>query len=552
MGLNDFFFGAGELDDSAVFDEGPVIIRTINRFTKSIDTTAIDAFRQGVEITNTKFYDAGIVKIHAGEPGHVLTRTTVGENSAHQHDATFNDKYDVEPKSLLAQVSGSVHYSKRPHTCNTVVNLPSSYYDNYIRDGVIDATGVHSRKNEIGALDADNARSSAIIQDGNEITFNTSDRIGALYPVDAGITTTFVESTPALPGWHTLYQLDLTAEPNQDLTLNGSFTMGGKTWWAKGLIPYPSGSYRKYELVNGKGLRLSASADSLSGLEIWNPTSGFYLNSYNDRVFFLPFENVNVDPSRPVFVTAKFSSPRTLPIPAGSLDDSFWFGFIDCARNSSNVTSQERATYISAYQFNDTSVEYRKITWPSTTVASYVALFAPGGNNLYQDFCHGMKYETGSFSAYATVDTGSVTDITLFQTNVDLGLPLTPGTQGYGFYITLNVAASTVGSKGADVYLTNLTVQQYYSDDSIRYNSYSLSKLFSSDVVFRDLHRNVYTFSTAQVRDDAMSSAIADMEPSNESYVPPLQRSLSTGFTYDASLTGADSLAFGGLSYPRQ
>lgn len=59
------------------FYEGPKAI--VPEPTKSgIDTRLIDAFRQGVEITQQRHFDAGIVKIHAGEPGHVKRQTEFG------------------------------------------------------------------------------------------------------------------------------------------------------------------------------------------------------------------------------------------------------------------------------------------------------------------------------------------------------------------------------------------------------------------------------------------------------------------------------------------
>jgi hypothetical protein len=47
--------------------------------TGSIDTTLIDGFRQGVEITQAKhFYAGNSVRIHSGEPGHVLRKNFYG------------------------------------------------------------------------------------------------------------------------------------------------------------------------------------------------------------------------------------------------------------------------------------------------------------------------------------------------------------------------------------------------------------------------------------------------------------------------------------------
>lgn len=45
------------------------------------DTREIDAYRQGVEITRLRHYDAGVVKIHAGEPLHILRKNRFGMDS---------------------------------------------------------------------------------------------------------------------------------------------------------------------------------------------------------------------------------------------------------------------------------------------------------------------------------------------------------------------------------------------------------------------------------------------------------------------------------------
>jgi len=60
------------------FDEGPVVIRTAaGTNTSSINTSEIDRFRQGVEITQNK-HTLGLVKIYAGTPGHIVKPISYG------------------------------------------------------------------------------------------------------------------------------------------------------------------------------------------------------------------------------------------------------------------------------------------------------------------------------------------------------------------------------------------------------------------------------------------------------------------------------------------
>lgn len=73
----DFFSSISE--DVTYFDEGPdLYISQSVSSSNGINTSAIDAFRQGVEITLTKHYVSGTAKIYAGERGHVMRRNHYG------------------------------------------------------------------------------------------------------------------------------------------------------------------------------------------------------------------------------------------------------------------------------------------------------------------------------------------------------------------------------------------------------------------------------------------------------------------------------------------
>jgi hypothetical protein len=83
-----FFFNYLPKKDVLYFDDGEGIdvnerIKKSTQeqysLTGSIDTTLIDGFRQGVEITQAKhFYAGNSVRIHSGEPGHVLRKNFYG------------------------------------------------------------------------------------------------------------------------------------------------------------------------------------------------------------------------------------------------------------------------------------------------------------------------------------------------------------------------------------------------------------------------------------------------------------------------------------------
>jgi hypothetical protein len=66
---------------STAFDEGPsIMLNAIGINSSSINTSEIDPFRHGVEITQNKHAYAGIFKISAGTPGHIVKPVCIGVN----------------------------------------------------------------------------------------------------------------------------------------------------------------------------------------------------------------------------------------------------------------------------------------------------------------------------------------------------------------------------------------------------------------------------------------------------------------------------------------
>jgi hypothetical protein len=84
----EFFYSFLPKTNKEFFDDSPGVnkdekIKNSNAYqytlTGSINTTLIDGFRQGVEITRAKhFFSGNSGKIHAGEPGHVLRKNYFG------------------------------------------------------------------------------------------------------------------------------------------------------------------------------------------------------------------------------------------------------------------------------------------------------------------------------------------------------------------------------------------------------------------------------------------------------------------------------------------
>lgn len=145
------FFRNIHVEDPSFFDEGPKIQTTKPVYvagefhnTSSIDTTAVDAYRQGVELTQQKHFDAGIVKIHAGEPGHVLRHNRYGMDKNFRNDPRFEEiDYFNPAQFLLAQELDSPLFFN-------IITFPiltsdNDQLENFIFDGVIEPFTIRAR-----------------------------------------------------------------------------------------------------------------------------------------------------------------------------------------------------------------------------------------------------------------------------------------------------------------------------------------------------------------------------------------------------------------------
>lgn len=62
------------------------------RVSGSIDTSAVDAYLQGIELTQDKQFFAGVAKIWSGYPNHELPQTEFGESQIFEEDLPFEEK----------------------------------------------------------------------------------------------------------------------------------------------------------------------------------------------------------------------------------------------------------------------------------------------------------------------------------------------------------------------------------------------------------------------------------------------------------------------------
>jgi hypothetical protein len=141
------FFRNQNTQENNYYDDGPTPPpKNIDpgSFRSGIETLKIDGYRQGVEITQLRHWDAGIVKIHAGEPGHILRKNRFGmdrnpiiPNSWCQDLDNFNPVRFIQVQEEKSYLFGGVF------TFPIVVDYNDRGIDN-VHDGIIEPLTIRS------------------------------------------------------------------------------------------------------------------------------------------------------------------------------------------------------------------------------------------------------------------------------------------------------------------------------------------------------------------------------------------------------------------------
>ena len=132
-------------DYTQIFDEGPRLVPgNVNpNLSGSMDTTAVDAYVQGVEITRMRQYDAGVAKIWSGDPGHYHKQNTFGSDKGVFPGSTFTDKDLFNPvKFIHVQESSSPLWSQL--MTFPIVTSDNSELENFNFNGVIEPLTIRS------------------------------------------------------------------------------------------------------------------------------------------------------------------------------------------------------------------------------------------------------------------------------------------------------------------------------------------------------------------------------------------------------------------------
>jgi hypothetical protein len=178
-----FFYGFLPQNNKNYFDDGSgadidekIKSSTVQNYvlTGSMDTSAIDPYRQGVELTRIKHFDAGsAVKIHAGEPGHILKKNLYGVDKNFLKQNYYSDLDYFDPVEYILYQE-SVTYP--------IITHDTDETENYNFNGVIEPLTIRA----VAALFSIDVPFEAhsvkgMMMDGNQETAMATSRIQTVF-----------------------------------------------------------------------------------------------------------------------------------------------------------------------------------------------------------------------------------------------------------------------------------------------------------------------------------------------------------------------------------
>lgn len=211
------FFRAVHNEEPDFFDEGPKTTTVkppddigVFHNTSSIETSGIDGHRQGVELTLLKHFDAGTVKIHAGEPGHVLRRNRYGMDRYYRNnDPRFQEFDYFSPEQfMLAQDHDDVQSAIQ--STFPIITNNNDQVENYIYNGAIEPFTIRSKVSfsSLSVLPAAHEVKGALMGGNIDSVTKASDKVDTTYYYDLKeqppfidqhiIAASFVDQAPSL------------------------------------------------------------------------------------------------------------------------------------------------------------------------------------------------------------------------------------------------------------------------------------------------------------------------------------------------------------------
>jgi hypothetical protein len=166
-------------------------------------------------------------------------------------------------------------------------------------------------------------------------------RTMALYPEETPVPPTPIPADGQT--WGGIYDVDMTAQAAQTLTTAGSYTIDGKTWWAKGTLPSGASS----AVVATTGLRLATG--TTGNFPDWRSN-----NAFGNRVYAMPLAQLDeYNPLAPLAVIARITSPNGWTA-NGQLNA--YVGIGNVALTTAAVTAAEKAATTTVSMYNVTSM----------------------------------------------------------------------------------------------------------------------------------------------------------------------------------------------------
>lgn len=130
--------------------------------------------------------------------------------------------------------------------------------------------------------------------------------------------------------WGVIYEVDFAAQPSQTIGAAGAYTIGGLTWWAKGLTTQVSTA-----VVNGAGLQFT----NLSASNLLMPG---YATAFTARHLFCPLGQVpGYAASGPTIVLARMTQSPSNGVGTSS---GTWVGLISSTNDAISQLGSARAS----------------------------------------------------------------------------------------------------------------------------------------------------------------------------------------------------------------
>lgn len=168
--------------------------RRITFLSNSIDTSEVDPFRQGVELTQAKHFQQGIAKIWSGVPGHAIEMVEIGQNDdeifpEHRH---YEEVERFNPVLYLTDF-----YTNQVVVIDSAVSMNESTFDGIIEPltirRVISFTSIES------PFESHSVKGN--LESGNWNPFHNSDQLISKYDItEINLGTNFYEDNADMTG----------------------------------------------------------------------------------------------------------------------------------------------------------------------------------------------------------------------------------------------------------------------------------------------------------------------------------------------------------------